>query len=83
MKNNNKTMTTYTGNVAKMVCEAILSSSNKPPYSVEIQGYDHKSSGYWKEGNIYVAYDNTTEDCWVEEFSTKKLAASYAAGVIH
>lgn len=70
-------MTIYTGSTARMVCETILASSKEPPYSVEIQGYNHKSCGYWKEGNIYIAFDNTTEDCWVEEYTTKKGAISY------
>ena len=73
-------MTTYTGTTARMVCEAILSSSKEPPYSAKIQGYEHRSTGYWKEGKIYIAFDNTTEDCWVEEFPSRKKAADYAMG---
>lgn len=31
-------------------------------------------SGYFLEGDIWIAFDNYTEDCWVEEFTTEELA---------
>ena len=34
-------------------------------------------SGYYRDGNKYVAFDNSTCGCWVEEFPTRKQAADY------
>lgn len=64
----------YTGQEAKKVCEAILSNED---YDTPIPGYDHLSSGYWKECGKWIAYDNTTGDCWMEEFDTLKEAKQY------
>lgn len=34
----------------------------------------HICSGYFFEGNAWIAFDNYTEDCWVEEFKTEEMA---------
>lgn len=34
----------------------------------------HICSGYFLEGNVWIAFDNSTEDCWVEEFKTEEMA---------
>ena len=35
---------------------------------------------YCKEDNVYVAIDNTSGDCWVEEFSSEKEAQDWLFG---
>ncbi len=67
-------MTTYKGQEAKIVCELILANDD---YNTPLDGYDHQSAGFWKENDKWIAYDNRTGDCWVEEFSTRKEAAEY------
>lgn len=32
------------------------------------------TKGWFKDGKTYVAFDNTTGDCWIEEFSNEKSA---------
>lgn len=32
------------------------------------------SKGYFKENLIWIGFDNSTKDCWVEEFSNEYLA---------
>lgn len=34
----------------------------------------NNSRGYFIDGNKYIAYDNSTFDCWVEEFSKEENA---------
>ena len=34
----------------------------------------HVCSGYFLEGDVWIAFDNSTKDCWVEEFATKEMA---------
>ena len=34
----------------------------------------NKSKGYFFDKKMWVAYDNTTGNCWVEEFKTEGLA---------
>lgn len=70
--------TLYKGKTAKKVCEMILAANEDWPYTNPIEGYDHKSSGYYKEGKVWIAFDNTTEDCWIEEFESRKDAVDYA-----
>ena len=80
------TMTIYIGTIAEKVCNLILRNEG---YSTPIEGYDVCSMGYWGEririvkgGKFkliirFVAYDNTTGDCWVEEFKTRKEAEAW------
>ena len=70
--------TIYKGEDAKRVCGMILANDN---YDTPLKGYDHLSAGYWKEDGKWIAYDNTTGDCWVEEFETRRQAAQYAEGL--
>ena len=70
--------TIYKGKVAHTVCDAILAANEQGgPYNAPINGFDHLSVGYWKDGDKWIAYDNTTEDCWIEEFDTRKDAVEY------
>lgn len=41
--------------------------------------YMKGTCGYFNddEQDVWVAYDNTTGDCWVEEFKTEKEAKEY------
>lgn len=73
----------FTGEKAHEVCNKILAAYN--PESDQFSGYSRPendtevcSVGYWKEGDTWVAYDNSTYDCWVEEFATKKEASVWA-----
>ena len=74
-------MVIYTGKTAKMVCESILESRKGNDYTECLEGYECYSRGYWKEGNISIAYDNSLATCWVEEFKNKKDAIAYVKGV--
>ena len=35
-------------------------------------------SGYYQEDKRWVAFDNTSGDCWVEDYPSEKSAAKYA-----
>ena len=38
----------------------------------------HKGdAGYYKHKKVWVAFDNETGDCWVEEFKTEKEAVDW------
>ncbi len=67
-------MTIYTGEEARIVCDLILRNED---YSTPIEGYEVCSVGFWREGDKWIAYDNTTGDCWVEEFKTRVEAKEY------
>lgn len=62
----------YTGNEAKKVLEEILANSEGSSYPL------HKgATGYYWDENVFVAFDNTTCDCWVEEFITEEGAKKW------
>lgn len=67
-------MKIYEGEEAYKVCNMILANGG---YSTPIEGYDVFSAGFWREGDKWMAYDNTTGDCWVEEFKTRKEAKDW------
>jgi len=78
-------VTIYTGSEAQRACNAILEanrdfSSDSVKYNKPVDGIDILSAGYWEEDGKWIAYDNSTYDCWVEEFKTKKEARLYATG---
>lgn len=66
--------TIYKGKDAKKVCGMILANEN---YDTPLNGYDCNSAGYWKENGKWIAYDNTTGDCWIEEFKRRCEASKY------
>jgi hypothetical protein len=39
-----------------------------------------KTMGYYLDKNKWVAFDNSTGDCWVEEFESEELALSWLKG---
>ncbi len=58
----------YTGKEAKKIVHEILESiddNGRYPYC-------EGDSGYYKDGKVWCAWDNSSGDCWVEEFKTKK-----------
>ena len=71
-------MKIYEGEEAYKVCNMILANGG---YSTPIEGYDVFSAGFWREGDKWMAYDNTTGDCWVEEFKTRKEAKEYCLNI--
>lgn len=40
------------------------------------------AQGYFRDGAKYVAFDNRTNDCWVEEFRTKTGAEKWCRGLM-
>lgn len=40
------------------------------------------AQGYFRDGAKYVAFDNSTNDCWVEEFRTKIGAEKWCRGLM-
>lgn len=72
-----KKKTIYTGMQAKLICNRILNegyNEETGKYEIELEDTDIHSTGYWKEDGTWVAFDNTTGDCWVEEFKTEAKA---------
>lgn len=66
----------YHGEEAHQMCREILEDCNNRDdgcYSLHPD-----TTGYWKEGEHWVAYDNVGCHCWVEEFSTEEAARLYA-----
>lgn len=70
--------TIYEGEEAYKVCNMILANGD---FSTPIEGYEVFSAGFWREGDKWIAYDNTTGDCWVEEFKTRKEAKEYCLNI--
>lgn len=61
----------YTGEEAKKILEEILANEKDGHYPLH-----EGDTGYYGEAHdqYFVAFDNTTGDCWVEEFSTEERA---------
>ena len=61
----------YTGEEAKKILEEILANEKDGHYPLH-----EGDTGYYGEAHdqYFVAFDNTTGDCWVEEFATKERA---------
>ncbi len=61
----------YTGDKAKKILAEILANEKDGLYPLH-----YGDTGYYGEANdqYFVAFDNTTGDCWVEEFATEKRA---------
>lgn len=78
-----ETITVYQGSVAQQACQAILAANSNnamyhTKYDQPVEGINIKSAGFWEEDGKWIAYDNSTFDCWVEEFDNKKDARVYA-----
>ncbi len=62
------------GKVAMKTVETILSSTDGAPF-IELNAV-----GIYKDGDKWIAFDNKSRDCWVEEFTTFKKAFDYLDG---
>ena len=82
-----ETITVYQGSVAQQACHAILAANSNnaldhTKYDQPVEGINIKSAGFWEEDGKWIAYDNSSYDCWVEEFDNKKDARVYAFGAL-
>lgn len=61
--------------------EAAKKMLNKMLDSFDIKAINFKYSpfckGLFKKAGAYVAFDNSTGECWTEEFESKKAAKKY------
>ena len=64
-------MQVYKGQTAKEKCMHILDNYEN--------NLTEKCSGLWLDSDLYIAFDNRSRDCWVEEFQTLKEALAYIA----
>lgn len=69
----------YTGMQAKLICNRILDegyNEETGKYDLPVLEYHNTldATGYWKEEGVWVAFDNKTGDCWVEEFRSEAKA---------
>lgn len=39
-------------------------------------------AGYFKEGDVYICFDNTSWNCWTEETTHQELALKWCLGEI-
>jgi hypothetical protein len=63
-----------TGEKAKSTVSSILNRASD--YGGDYPG--PRVSGYYREGKGWTAFDNTTGNCWVEDFKTEKSAREFA-----
>lgn len=73
-----------TGKQAKETLDKLLSDGNCTPFPKPyIAGYyksDNVNSGFDVESdNVFVAFDNTTAECWTEEFASDKDAEKWCS----
>ena len=69
-----------TGEEAQKVLGEILESERR---SRSLTFPAHTGAqGYFRDGAKYVAFDNSTNDCWVEEFRTKIGAEKWCRGLM-
>ena len=73
-----KTTNSYVGDFARTVCNYILKHYDD---AKEMYTEFFGTTGVFQENGKWVAYDNTTGDCWVEEFKTKREAERWVDGL--
>lgn len=79
----NVPMRLYVGREAQEVLGAILDSGRDGENGKETNYPLHPEAvGYFKDGEKFVAFDNTTQDCWVEEFKNEDTAKMWINGHI-
>jgi hypothetical protein len=61
---------------AKEKLDYLLANYEKAPFGDK----NDRVSGYYTIEDFYIAFDNTTNNCWVEEFSTKENAINFCMG---
>ena len=67
----------YTGEQAHQIVGEILESITTDKNGNSSYPAHEGDQGYYKEGDKWVAFDNSTCDCWVEEFNTRKEAIDW------
>lgn len=83
----------YYGEVAQRICNYILTHAIEHESHREGQRgmllWDSWTeypkpyvNGYFEEEGKWVAFDNTTGDCWVEDFDTEDQARLYAMNIV-
>lgn len=69
------------GEEAQKFCKELLNSESANFYLNQKKG--NQKRGYFPDvtsrsnKTVYVAFDNRTNDCWVEQFDTAELAVSW------
>lgn len=63
-------MKILTGNDAEHILTEILDGFNIDTHKFP----EPYVTGFYKDGNVYIAFDNLTKNCWVEEFKTARAA---------
>lgn len=86
--------TTNTAYNWKLPCLTGLEASKKLAYLLQMkilghantektwQQPEHAVAGYTQEGAAYVAFDNRTGNCWVEQFKTEEHAYLWCTGQV-
>lgn len=68
----------YTGKEARRIYDEILESEHT---SRELVFPAHTGAlGVFEDGENYVAFDNSSNDCWVEDFRSEAIALSWVRG---
>lgn len=70
-------VTMYQGEKAKALCDEILNGGKDERYPLH-----SGTKGFFQDGGKYVAFDNSSKDCWVEEFYTKESAVGWCSGAM-
>lgn len=72
-----------TGEAAKAKFEELMKDSIEPnSVSVYQERLDeNRIGGVWKDGKLWIAFDNWTHNCNVEEFSSEEEAVKFAKGI--
>ena len=66
----------YSGLEAHNKCKEIIASRHEGDINYPLH---MNTAGYWMaERGIYVAYDNSDGNCWMEEFRTLEAAKAWA-----
>lgn len=70
-------VTMYQGEKAKALCDEILNGVKDERYPLH-----SGAKGIFQDGGKYVAFDNSSKDCWVEEFYTRESAVGWCSGAM-
>ena len=61
------------------ICLKIILKEGKSTYTGKYNSH-YGYTGYHLENDTWVVWDNTTGDCWVEEFNTEEKCQKYLNG---
>ena len=70
-------VTMYQGDKAKALCDEILNGGKNERYPLHFG-----AKGFFQDSGKYVAFDNSSKDCWVEEFYTRESAVGWCSGAM-